>query len=398
MRVLIASIAHFCDLQGGSQRVVDEEATELARRGHEVWVIAPADGSRPEHELRHGVHLLRYAPAKVAAWNPARRSAHQRAAATVLQRYLTRVDAIHGHAPLAYLAALNALGSGSPHTCYTIHSPAKMEMAIVWRSAGRMRRILAPAGLAILNRMERECLRRSKAITALSRFTIDCISKLHGAAVAERVLLRPGWADTERFIPIAGREQAKAQLGWPRDVPVLFTLRRLAPRMGLARLIEACGILRDRQLRVHLVVGGSGPMRSELEGQARKAGLAESITFLGRVDDGVLPLAYGACDAFVLPTAELECFGLIALEAISAGRPVLATPVGAIPEIVARFERQWLSRSASATDLAELIERFLRGETPARAPSELHEQVRREFGRSKMLPEFLDAAFGAMAS
>jgi glycosyltransferase involved in cell wall biosynthesis len=48
------------------------------------------------------------------------------------------------------------------------------------------------------------------------------------------------------------------------------------------------------------------------------------VTFLGRVEDRLLPLAYAACDAFVLPTRALECFGLIALEALSAGRPVLS--------------------------------------------------------------------------
>ena len=118
---------------------------------------------------------------------------------------------------------------------------------------------------------------------------------------------------------------------------------------------------------------------------------------MGRIDDDLLPMAYGACDAFVLPTAELECFGLIALEALAAGRPVLATPVGAIPEILSRFEPAWLATSANSADLASLLIGHLRGMTPQHSPQQLHEQASREFGRTKLMPRFVEAVFGAAA-
>jgi glycosyltransferase involved in cell wall biosynthesis len=321
-------------------------------------------------------------------WNPARATSHQTAAATVLARHLPAVDAIHGHVPLTYRAALDFYGL-RPHKCYTIHSPAKLEMALVWKKSGLARRIAAPAGLAMINRIERACLRESQAISALSQFTIDCIASIHGPAGAERVKLIPGWVETDRYVPVADRNAVKEQLGWPRDKPVLFTLRRLAPRMGLDRLLDACARLRGKCTRFHLVIGGSGPMRAQLEEQTRSFALDDSVTFLGRVEDEMLPLCYAACDAFVLPTTELECFGLIALEALAAGRPVLATPVGAIPEIVSRFEPMWLSRSAASRDIAELLDDYLGGRRPFHAPEELHEGVHRAFARSKLLPEFV---------
>src|ERR1700722_7833183 len=146
MRVLLVGIAHFCDSQGGSQRIVYDEAVELESRGHEVWVLAPGDPARPEHEVKNGIHLLRYVARKLGEWNPSRRSIHQQASRAVLAKYLPQVDAIHGHAPLAYLAALDHFGS-TTHSCYTIHSPVRMEMAIVWRSAGILRKLVAPAAL-----------------------------------------------------------------------------------------------------------------------------------------------------------------------------------------------------------------------------------------------------------
>jgi glycosyltransferase involved in cell wall biosynthesis len=141
-------------------------------------------------------------------------------------------------------------------------------------------------------------------------------------------------------------------------------------------------------------MGGSGPLRDRLEKQAIALGIGGSVTFLGRVDDRVLPLAYGACDAFVLPTAELECFGLIALEALSSGRPVLATPVGAIPEVIAEFELSWLARSARTSDIADLLRQFLTGKLPDHPPAKLNKQVCRKYSRSLVLDEFLKTSIG----
>jgi glycosyltransferase involved in cell wall biosynthesis len=266
-----------------------------------------------------------------------------------------------------------------------------MEMAIVWRNSGFVRRITAPAGLAMINRMEAECLSRSHVITALSQYTIDCIGKLHGKELAKTVRSISGWVDTSRFVPVEDRESAKAQLGWPTGLPVLFTLRRLEPRMGLDRLLNASHRLRGEGFKFHLVIGGSGPLRGKLEAQTRVLEMGNFVTFIGRVEDRELPLAYAACDAFVLPTAELECFGLIALEALSAGRPVLATPVAAIPELIHKFDSSWLARSAESGDIADLLGRYLAGKLPEHAPSQLHDQIHRNYSRERVLSEFIQA-------
>jgi glycosyltransferase involved in cell wall biosynthesis len=393
MKILLVTVAHYTDQPGGSQKIAFDEAMELKRRGEEVWVLAQGTPSLPEYEEKDGIHLLRYVPEKVAPWNPARRNVHQKAAAAVLARYLLHVDAIHGFIQLAYVAALDFYGD-SVHSSYTITSPATMEMEIAWKNSSFLRRLTAPLGLAVIKRIEADCLRRSRVITSMSQYTIDCIDKVHGSAVAKRLKLVPGWVDTSRYVPMEDRGSIKAQLGWPTDVPVLFTLRRLVPRMGLDRLLDASARLLVEGLKFHLVIGGSGSLRGRLEEQTNALGIGHSVTFLGRVEDRELPLAYAACDAFVLPTAELECFGLIVLEALSAGRPLLATPVGAIPEIIRQFEPSWLARSAEIEGIVDLLRQYLTDKLPRHAPVQLHDQIDRDYSREQVLEDFIRITIG----
>ncbi len=389
MKILIATIGHHIDQPSGSAKLAFDEAVALSDRGHDVWVLAPGNSSLAMHEVVNGVHLLRYVPQKLSAFNPARGRAHQNAAKAVLQQYLQEVDLVHGHAPLSFKASVEFYGD-TVDASYTVHSASRMEMAIVWRSAGGLKRLVAPAALAMINQVELSCLRRSRVITALSAYTIQLIAQLHGNELAERVQLVPGWVDTQRFVPIEDRLQAKQDLGWPSDIPVLFTLRRLVPRMGLERLLHAVAELRNEGHQLHLAIGGSGPLDGSLKQLASSLGLDGVVTFMGRVSDVVLPVAYAACDAFVLPTAELECFGLIALEALASGRPVLATPIGAIPEIIDQFEPQWLSASAESADIAALLRQYLSGRLPARDPWKLHELVHQRYSRNKLLEGFVE--------
>jgi glycosyltransferase involved in cell wall biosynthesis len=300
------------------------------------------------------------------------------------------VDIVHGHAPLPYLAALNAFGRQA-RAVFTIHSPATMEMEIGWGSATFKEKVRRSFGLPLLKRMERCCLEQSTLLTALSEFTRHQMIRIPGTEVGERVHVIPGWVDLERFQIVSDRTAAKRALGWPLDVPVLFTLRRLVPRMGLDRLVRAVGILRDRGQTLHLVIGGAGPLRQELEHLASSLNLSSSIHFLGRVPDPDLPTMYGSCDAFVLPTAGLECFGLIALEALACGRPVLATPVAAIPEVVSNFEKEWLAASADEGALADLLYAYLSGRLPDHSPAELRSRTEELYSQRTRLQQFARA-------
>lgn len=134
--------------------------------------------------------------------------------------------------------------------------------------------------------------------------------------------------------------------------------------MGLGNLVEACRSLRQQGFEFRLILGGTGPLREELQALCTQYGLADHVSFLGRIPDEDLPDAYAAADCFVLPTQALECFGLIVLEAHASGTPVIATPVGAIPEVMGRFRQDWLTDDASAESLTVKMRLFLENRLP----------------------------------
>jgi len=176
---------------------------------------------------------------------------------------------------------------------------------------------------------------------------------------ADRVVCLPGGVDLDLFRPDEDRQAAKASLRLPSKGPLLLTVRNLEPRMGIDHLLHALKEVTKNGREVNLIIGGEGPLKADLEGLAKQLGLETSVRFEGYIPDERLPTYYQAADFFVLPTKALEGFGLVAVEALACGTPVLGTPVGAIPEILGEFQPDLLFEGIEAQDIAEGIIKYL---------------------------------------
>lgn len=182
----------------------------------------------------------------------------------------------------------------------------------------------------------------------------------HLAANPEKISVVPCGVDLELFRPV-NKTEARRRLGFdPRDTLLLF-VGRFAPLKGIDRLITSLSYLRNLD-RVKLVIaGGNG---SKEEGPFRQGSgalrdkLLGAILFPGRVEQSRLPLYYSAADLLVLPS-QYESFGLVALEALACGTPVVATPVGAMPTLIRHGETGCLVHDGSPEGLARGIERAL---------------------------------------
>lgn len=149
-----------------------------------------------------------------------------------------------------------------------------------------------------------------------------------GGVPVERVRTIHSSIDPHAVEPRVGRDALRSSEQVPENAVLLLVLANLVPRKGIDVLLEALVGLDPAPL---LWIGGEGPERSALESQAQRLGLAECVHFLGRREDTGDLLA--ACDVFVMPS-RLEGLGVAALEAMAAGRPVVASRVGGLAELV----------------------------------------------------------------
>lgn len=154
------------------------------------------------------------------------------------------------------------------------------------------------------------------------------------------------------------REAVRRRLGVDDGVVAVGVASRLVPHKGHAELLGAVAGARRAGAPLVLLVAGDGPLRGDLEHQAARLGLDGAVTFCGFIEDVAGFMA--ACDVVAFPTQPSlsEGFGLAALEAMAAGRAVVATRVGPIPEVVADEETGLVVPPGDPTPLAEALGRL----------------------------------------
>jgi glycosyltransferase involved in cell wall biosynthesis len=338
----------------------------MRQRGHAVTLVCycASDTAAEGVEMVDGISVLRYHKRNLPRWYPGRLRAIVASTAAACRKWLAgrRFDVVHIHSPNQGLGVREALGAG-PRYVYTAHSPMVLEQDIIWRSQGLPGRLKLLLGRGLLANAERRMLKASAEIHTLSEFTRSVLDRDYG--VGWRVSVIPHWY-TPRG-PRRDKAEARRVLGWPQDSRILLTVRSMGPRYGLDVAIRALGPL-TLESDCHLYLGGDGPMRPQLEALAaafRRAGsVDERIHFTGRLSDAQLEAAYAAADLFILPTLALECYGLIIVEALNFGCPVLGTDAGAIPELLRPILPDCIVRAADAAALQSRARLFLQANLP----------------------------------
>ncbi len=175
----------------------------------------------------------------------------------------------------------------------------------------------------------------------------------------EMIRVIPGGIDTEIFKLPRTRAEARQKLGWPQDRFIVFTPRRLVRRMGLNQLVEAVSILKKPD--IWLGIAGRGPLSSELAQQIQDLAIGNQVYLLGFISDQELVLAYQAADVTIVPSQMLEGFGLILAESLACGTPAIATPVGAMPEVLQPISPQLITPGTDSKAIAQTLSDVLSG-------------------------------------
>src|SRR4051794_12665864 len=225
----------------------------------------------------------------------------------------------------------------------------------------------APSRLSVALRLavERFVYRRAASVIVLSTAFKELLVRRYGVRPDVVRVVRPG-VDLRRFSP-GDRDEAAAALGLPRERRVAVTARRLVPRMGIQVLLGSWAqLVRSfAGARPLLLVVGDGPYRTSLEAQARELGVWDDVRFLGKVSDDDLVAAYRAADVAVAPSLSLEGFGLVALEALACGTPVLGTSVDGLREALEGLDPGMLVPPGDPEALAARLLGVLDGSSPA---------------------------------
>jgi glycosyltransferase involved in cell wall biosynthesis len=262
----------------------------------------------------------------------------------------TSFDLINFHHPLSALGVNLSIKAQKISKVYTFHSSWPEEYEIRTKKRG--------VGFLLRKWIERKVLSSCRNVIVLSEYSKREILKLHQALFLN-IKIIPGGVDVDKFRPSEKKDAIRIKLGIPQDKFILLTVRDLTARMGLENLITAMTEITRKYKNILLIICGSGSLESKLKQLTKELGLEKYVKFTGIIEDDVLPHYYQAADIFVLPTKHLEGFGLVTLEALACGTPVLGTPVGATSKILKGLDEKFLFKDATANSMSKLIMEFI---------------------------------------
>ena len=348
MRILCINQFFYPDSFGGVERVAYETMRRFAARGHEVHMVGQrTKPDTPDVEELFGLTVHRYGRADSRRRFGGRTRDALHRSGPVMLRLLEEheFDIVMPHHCFPYYAYLKLPRAKVTPELMTFHASFWQELKLegAERSIGKPLESLLFGRLA--RRSESACLRRADRIVVLSDFSREQLASYYPFA-REKVIKIPGGVDLERFHPASDRAAVRQSLGLPGDRPILFTARRLVPRMGVENLLTALSGIRSSFPGVLLVIAGRGRMEEELKRIAAALGLVDNVRFVGFVEDNDLVSYYQAADLFVLPSLAFEGFGMVTLEALACGTPAVGTPIGATPELLDRLAPQLLLAGA----------------------------------------------------
>jgi glycosyltransferase involved in cell wall biosynthesis len=318
-------------LRHGPGMVVDALAKGLTERGNRVTVVSL---DSPDRELEAGlmdkgiavIHL----PAKPKTVQPLANMLREQRA-HVLHLHGVKADLIGR--PAGRLASVPAVLS-------SMHDTPSMYALILGPARGAMLSLAEIGTMWLAHRVVMVSEATARA------FSAPLLSRILGLKRRFRTIYNgiPDCAITEPDQPNTSRS------------PVVGTLAGLTPRKGIDYLIKAAHVLQPAYPDIRFVVAGEGPHRYQLEERIHALGLQDSFSLPGLCRDIDAFLAEIA--VFVLPSLD-ECLPLAILEAMSAGKPVVATPVGGIREAVVQEETGLIVPPADAQALASALDRLL---------------------------------------
>lgn len=295
----ILQLGKFYPVRGGVEKVMFDLMSELSKRGIECdMMCAESSGPGNVRMLDSSAHVLSF-----RTWTKVASTSIAPSMINNLRSVAANYDLIHVHHPDPMAAlALRCSGYKGP-------------VVLHWHSDI----IKGKSLLRFYEPLQEWLLERADVIVGTS------------PVILENSPYLAGYREKSVCIPIGiagmaenpdGAARIRERFGRRR---IVFSLGRLVPYKGYDKLLNASCILPDDYV---VLIGGDGKLRKKLERQRDDSGLGNKVFFLGHIPDEQLSAYYTACDVFCLPSVmKTEAFGIVQIEAMSLGKPVVATKI-----------------------------------------------------------------------
>ena len=336
---------------GGMSVYIRELARELGRRGHSIDIYTRAAHPDDPDVVRLGPRVRLIYIKVPKAFSASKDQLYPYLGDFFLGiegfriRQGLRYDAVHSHYWLS-----GCIG-GEAGTCWDVpHLTTFHTLGLMKNKAGNG-----------LHEPELRIAAEKQIVAACSRILVGTAREQHNLVrhyhvPKSRIGIVPCGVDLKLFRPI-DQHAARRSLGFAPQEKIILYVGRFDPLKGISRIIEAVSLLRHLSVRF-VIVGGDGQSNPEmlrLRALAREFSLDGAVRFAGRVEQSRLPLYYSAADIFAMPSL-YESFGIVALEALACGTPVIAAPVGALDSIIKKNLNGCIVRSPAPASFARAIE------------------------------------------
>lgn len=351
MKVAFITFEYPPFIQGGAGVYGYNLTKELAMLGHEIHVITPKVLECERESVEEGVFIHRIdflnKPflAAPSFWLSLRKKFPS------LERQARGFDVVHSNELSDF--SLSQKVVSSPRVITVHHLTTTILKALEVNLLERVRNLRGEIGISPL--IEPLCIRRADRIVAVSQYTKQDIMNVFGIPHSRIEVIYHGVRLEDYMFPEEAKVKIRSALGINSQPMILF-VGRLSPRKGVDILLRALPQLLGK-MEVKLVLAGSGNQR-DYQQLAQSLGISDKTVFLGHVSDNTLRLLYSSCDLFVLPS-RLEGLGIVILEAMASGKPVVATNVGGIPELVKSGQNGILVEAGEEGKLASAIVKVL---------------------------------------